>query len=447
MFQNLTKCCNNYFIILLSNTGNMKKLLIISILIIISNTLFAQIDFNDYFIDKTLRFDYTRAGNFETSAVFFEQVKQEQFWGGSKINLIDKFNFGDYRLMVYDSTGKHLIYSRGYSSLFVEWQNTKEAKTTSRSYYESVIMPFPKHEVIIKLQDRGKKNLFHTVFEYKINPNSYFIVKDKYNKYDIDSLYYSGNHNKKLDIVILPDGYTKQEMGKLKTDANKFIKEFFDVSPFKENKNKVNFWLVKAESEESGTDIPGQNIWKKTILNTHFYTFNSERYLTTRDVKKIRDLASYVPYDQIYILVNSNKYGGGGIYNYYNLCTSDNILSGKVFTHEFGHAFAALADEYAYGFEVAENLYDMSVEPWQTNITNLVDFDSKWKNMVDKNTPIPTPDIEKYKNNVGVFEGAGYVKKNIYRPVHDCKMKSNNTNNFCPVCYKTVLDMLLFYTQ
>ena len=423
----------------------MKKLLFLFLLI--SNTAFAQINFDDYFINKTLRFDYTRAGNFDTSFVFFEQVKQEQYWGGSKVNLIDKFNFGDYRVMIYDETGQKLIYSRGYSSLFVEWQDTKEAKKTLRSYYESVVMPFPKQKIIIKLQDRDSKNVFHTIFEYKVNPQSYFIVKEKYNKFSIDSLHYSGNHNKKLDIVILPDGYTKEEMGKLKKDASRFIKEFFKVSPFKENKDKVNFWLVNAESEESGTDIPKSNTWKKTILNTHFYTFDSERYLTTRDVKKIRDLASYVPYDQIYILVNSSKYGGGGIYNYYNLCTSDNQLSEKVFTHEFGHAFAALADEYAYGFGVAEDIYDMTVEPWQANITNLVDFDSKWKNMVDKNTPIPTPDTKEYKNKLGAFEGAGYVKKKIYRPVHDCKMKSNTTNEFCPVCYKTVLEMLKFYTE
>ncbi|MBN1250545.1 MAG: peptidase M64 [Bacteroidales bacterium] len=423
----------------------MKKYLLF--IILISNTVFAQINFDDYFLNKTLRFDYTRAGNSDTSYVFFEQLKEEPFWGGSKINLIDKFNFGDYMLIVYDSTGQNLLYSRGYSSLFKEWIDTEEATETSRSYYESVVMPFPKEKIIVKIQNRDRKNIFHTVFEYKIDPKSYFIVKETYDKYSTEKIYYSGNYNKKLDIAILPDGYTKEEIGKLKTDANRFIKAFFEVSPFKENKDKVNFWLVNAESEESGTDIPGTGVWKKTILNTHFYTFNSERYLTTRDVKKIRDLASYVPYDQIYILVNTKKYGGGGIYNYYNLCSSDNELSTKVFTHEFGHAFAALADEYTYGFDNAEELYDLSVEPWQANISTLVDFESKWKNMVDKKTPIPTPDTEEFKDKVGAFEGAGYVTKKVFRPTHDCKMKSNNTNEFCPVCYKTVLEMLNFYSE
>ena len=424
----------------------MKKILLAFLLI--SNTALAQqIKFDDYFLPKTLRFDYTRAGNKDTSYIFFEQIKEEPFWGGSKVNLIDKFNFGDYRILLYDSTGNNLIYSRGYSTLFKEWQDTEEAKQVSRSYYESVVMPFPKYKAILKLQNRDKKNVFHTVFEYPIDPESYFIVKDKYDKYSTERLHGKNDPALALDIVVLPEGYTEEELPKFKKDAERFIRYFFKVKPFKQNKKSVNFWIVNAPSEESGTDIPGAGIWKNTVLNTHFYTFNSERYLTTRDVNKIRNLAAYTPYDQIYILVNTGKYGGGGIYNYYNLCSADNEYSEQVFTHEFGHAFAALADEYEYGYESAEQLYDMSVEPWQVNITNLVDFESKWKDMVDENTPIPTPATKENRNKVGAFEGAGYVKKKIYRPVYDCKMRSNRNNKFCPVCLKTLSEMLEFYTK
>lgn len=407
----------------------------------------AQINFDDYFLPKTMRFDYTRAGNSDSSTVYFEQLKEEPYWGGSKVNLIDKFNFGDYRVMLYDSTGNKLIYSRGYSTLFREWTDTEEAKSISRSYYESVVVPYPKHKALLRLQNRDRNNIFHTVFEYNLDPDNYFIVKDKTDKYTVEKFYGSGKPSTSLDIVVLPEGYTQQEMSKFKKDVGRFITYFFKVEPFKKNKKKINFWMVNAASEESGTDIPAANIWKNTILNTHFYTFNSERYLTTRDVKQIRDLAAYTPYDQIYILVNSSKYGGGGIYNYYNLCTADNEYAEQVFTHEFGHAFAALADEYEYGVDNADTFYNMEVEPWQVNITNLVDFDSKWKNMVDKETPIPTPDTEEYKLKLGAFEGAGYVSKRVYRPMHDCKMRTNNTNDFCPVCYKTVEEMIEFYSK
>lgn len=420
----------------------------IAVILFLSLTISAlgQVKFDDYFLPKTLRFDYNRAGNSDTSYIFFEQLKEEPFWGGSKTNLIDKFAYGDYMLQVFDSTGQKLIYSRGYSSLFREWIDTEEARKLPRSYYGSVVLPFPKNKIIIKLLNRDRKQEFNVVYELKVDPKNYFIIKEPTGTYKTEKLG-TAEPATALDIVVLPEGYTADEMDKFKTDVQRFMGYFFKVSPFKEFQSKINFWLVKAPSEESGTDIPGQGIWKKTILSTHFYTFDSERYLTTRDVKQIRDLAAHVPYDQIYILVNSTKYGGGGIYNYYNLCTSDNKYSEEVFTHEFGHAFAALGDEYQYGYDKAEELYDMTVEPWQVNLSNLTHFESKWKDLVDDKTPIPTPDEEKYQDKVGAFEGAGYVKKGIYRPVFDCKMRSNATKTFCPVCYRAVLDLLKFYTE
>ncbi len=416
-------------------------------LIFISINLSGQINFDDYFINKSLRFDYTIGGNSKETKIYFNKLKEEAFWGGSLKNLIDKFNFGDFKVSVYDSTGSKLLYSRGYSSLYIEWVDTEEAKHTDKSFFESVLIPYPKQKVLLKIEVRNKRNIFKSLFETSIDPKSVSIIKDKQSKYKTNKLHYRGNHNEKLDIVILPDGYTKNEMRKFKKDCMRFIDYFFEVEPFKTHEDKVNFWSVEAFSEESGTDMPRQNIWKNTVLNTHFNTFNHERYLTTQDIETVRDLAAYVPYDQIYILVNTEKYGGGGIFNYYNLCSADHPLSGRVFTHEFGHAFAALADEYEYGYDKAEELYDMSVEPWQVNITNLVNFDTKWKHLVDANTPVPTPDMPQYKNKVGAFEGAGYVKKGIYRPVQDCKMRSNKLDYFCPVCFKTVLDMLLFYSE
>jgi len=406
-----------------------------------------QIKFDDFFVNKTLRFDYTRAGDKDTAMVFFEQLKQEPFWGGSHKNLIDKFDLGDYKLQVFDSISGQLIYSRGYSSLFPEWQETPEAKKLNRSFYESVVMPFPKNTVRLVLQERNRKNIFLPDFEIFINPLDYSIVKGNIFQFKTEKVYDSGNPAQKLDIVIIPEGYTEAEMAKYHTDSERFIKQFFKVSPFKEHADKVNFWTIDATSAESGTDIPGDSIWRNTILNTHFYTFYSERYLTTQDIKRVRDLAALVPYDQIYILVNTTKYGGGGVFNYYNLCSSDHKYSEQVFTHEFGHAFAALADEYAYEDSPAEERYDLSVETWQVNISTLADFDKKWKHLVDKNTPIPTPVTKKNIDKIGAFEGAGYVKKKIFRPTYNCKMRSNSTDEFCPVCHQAVLELLLFYSK
>lgn len=404
-----------------------------------------QLKFDDYFFNKTMRLDYTHAGNADTSAIYFEQIKEEPFWGGSKKNLIDTFGFGDYMLSVYDSATSKLIYSRGYSTLFWEWRGTAEAKKINRSYYENVVFPYPKKSVRVEIAERQRNGVFKLHYSLDVDPTSYFIVRGNQFNFPVEKMHYSGNANEKLDVVILPEGYTADQMDKFRKDSKRFVEYFFGVSPFKENKDLVNFWAVMAPSAEEGTDIPGERSWKNTRFNTHFYTFNSERYLTTRDMATVRDAAALAPYDQIYILVNSTKYGGGGIYNYYNLCVSDHMYSKEVFTHEFGHAFVALADEYAYADTPAEELYDLSVEPWQVNITTLVDFKTKWKDLVKKKTPLPTPDHMVSK--IGAFEGGGYTKTKVYRPMYDCKMRSNSLDDFCPVCHRAVLKMLKFYAE
>ena len=425
----------------------MKKLFFVGFFFFISFFAFSQINFDDYFVDKSLRFDYIHGGNADSEYLFLQQIKEEEFWGGSKTALIDTFRYGDYMLMVYDSTSNSLIYSRGYSTLFREWQEVEEATVTNRSFYEVVTFPFPKKTVKLVFEKRNAQNVFLEIATFFVNPTNYFISPEKPFNFPASRIFGNRDYHKALDIVIIPDGYTKAEMEKFRKDCERYVNLFFKVSPFKENKDRINFWAVEAASEQSGTDIPGTDVWKNTILSTHFYTFNSERYLTCPDIKTLRDLCGLVPYDQIYILVNTSKYGGGGIYNYYNLCSSDHAQSEQVFTHEFGHAFGALADEYEYGFDNADELYDPETEIYAPNITNLVDFEKKWKHLVSPGTPIPTPPLEKFKNTIGAFEGAGYVTKGVYRPMQNCKMRTNEENNFCPICHKVVLDLLKFYTE
>ena len=212
-------------------------------------------------------------------------------------------------------------------------------------------------------------------------------------------------------------------------------------------KEYFNIYAVKTPSMESGTDIPGEHIYRNTLYNSTFYTFDISRYLTTSDLKTIHDMAAVVPYDQIFVLVNSPRYGGGGFYNFVTVCTSDNKLSSKVFVHEFGHGFAGLADEY-YTSEVAyENYYNHKLEPWEPNLSTLVNFKSKWKELIDRDTPVPTPRDEKYSSKLGAFEGGGYTSKGIYSPMQDCRMKSNETAEFCPVCQQAIRDVILQNTK
>jgi hypothetical protein len=420
---------------------------ILFILILFISAAYSQVNFDDYFEDKTLRLDYYHSGDKENNFYSFDEMIEEPYWGGSKVNLVDKFNYGKYKFEVHDKASNNLIYSRGYSTIFNEWQTTEEAKHTTKTFNETVVFPFPKNPVLVKFHASNRKNEWIQKFEYEVNPENYFIKPERISEYKNFEVLNSGDPSVKVDIVIIPEGYTEDEMDLFKEDCERFAGYLFNSAPFRENKDKFNIWGIEAPSIESGTDIPKENIWKKTLINSTFYTFDLERYLMTYDNKTLRNIASNAPYDQIYILVNSDKYGGGAIFNHYSVCVNDNKYSEFVFVHEFGHGFASLADEY-YTSDVAyEEFYPLDVEPTDPNLTTLVDFDSKWKDLVEEGTPIPTPDTDDYKNKVGAFEGGGYMEKGIYRPAHDCTMKSIKVDGFCPVCKRAIQQMIDFYTE
>jgi hypothetical protein len=348
---------------------------------------------------------------------------------------------------VYNDKANELIYSRGYSTLFGEWQTTNEAMETWRSISESIVFPFPKDISRVEFFSRNWEGKFEKKFEYTVDPANYFIKLDRTLVYPAFDVMVNGDQANKVDIVILPEGYTEEEMGKFIEDCNTFKKGLFFFSPFSENKEKFNIRAVLAPSQDLGADIPADTIWKNTILNSSFYTFDSERYLMTYDNKSVRALAANAPYDQIYILVNTDKYGGGAIYNHYNLSVMKHGFSAKIIVHEFGHGFAGLGDEYYESSTGYNEFYNLQAEPWEPNLTTLVDFDSKWKYMLKKKTPIPTPNEEKYIEKIGVFEGGGYEAKGVYRPKVDCLMKTFDGDVFCPVCSESIQKMIDFYTK
>jgi IgA Peptidase M64/Peptidase M64 N-terminus len=423
----------------------MKTLIIL--LVGISTSIFAQLNFDDYFLDKQLRLDYFHSGNSEVDSYTFDELIEEPFWGGSKLNLIDTIGYGNFMFFVFDLKSEVLIYSRGYSTLFQEWQTTDEAKEINRSLSETLVFPYPKDSVRIEIHDRDSQNKFKKRHEFIVDPNSYFVKEEKLNKSDNFKVHYSGNPSEKLDIVFIPEGYSKDEMTKFKDDCNRFASYLFEYEPFDNYKSLINVWGINAYSLDSGIDIPADTIWKSTIVNSSYYTFDSERYVMTTDNKSVRNYASNAPYDQIYILVNTEKYGGGSIYNYYSTTVVDNFYSRQIFIHEFGHGLVGLADEY-YTSDVAyQDFYPLDVEPWEPNITTLVNFDSKWKNLVDGNVAIPTDIIDKQALELGVYEGAGYVEKGVYRSTPKSIMKEFNIDEFNLVSKEAIEKIIKFYSK
>ncbi len=424
----------------------MKKLLLTLLLVATCSVSFAQ--FDKYFYNKTLRYDYYHAGNSQQEYIFFDKLIEEPYWGGSKTQLIDKLQYGNHLFKVFDLKSGEEIYSRGFCSLLQEWQHTPEAQKTQIAHPEGVVMPFPKDKVRIEFYSRNDKNEFVKVSEDIIDPNTYNVEKPLYDR-DVFEVHYSGASSQKVDIVLVSEGYIESERALFEQDCQVFKESILKFSPYKENADKFNIRAVWAPSKQQGVSIPGEGIYKNTVLGAKFYTFGSERYQMTDDLQKVRDVAANAPYDLIYILTNTQKYGGGGVYNYYGISAAHNTAStDKIYVHEFGHLFLGLGDEYDYGGE-GMTLYKGKFEPWEANVTSLVDFDKKyhWTKFLSKGTKSATPKTEENIDKVGIYEGAGYYTKGLYRPMQDCLMRSFKTDKFCPVCQSAILEMINTYTK
>ena len=400
-----------------------------------------------YFTDKVLRFDFMLAGNSQKTAVYPVGMKEEPFFAGSKTNLVNTLATGNFKYEIFDLAQNKPIYSKAFCTLFQEWQTTAEAKTIEKSFYEVATMPFPKEKVRFVLSKRERNGLFSELYETLIDPASYFITKEKPVNVNVTKISGSGDPHTSVDLAFIAEGYTADEMEKFREDVRQMTGYLFAEAPFSDFKDKFNIWAVEAVSQDSGTDIPGESIYASTALNSTFYTFDIDRYLTTQDIKSVNDFAAAVPHDNIIILINSTRYGGGGVYNYYTGTTTGHQLSPKVFIHEFGHGFAGLADEYYSSSVAYEEFYPLDVEPWEPNITTMVSFDSKWKNLIGKDIPVPTPAEEKFKDVTGLFEGGGYSAKGIFRSELECRMKSNSPKGFCTVCRNAVREMIETYIK
>jgi hypothetical protein len=457
--------------------------------------------YDDYFTPAVMRVDYYHIGTKGQEQITLDRVYEEGGWPGSRTNLLDTLNLGDSFVKIWDLQTNILIYSRGYSTVFGEWQTTDDAVNgVWRTFHETVRFPFPKKKINISFYRRdkfiaaGEMMAFREVFSAVIDPNNPAVVNraKRQNFYKMSDILINGPTDKKVDILILGDGYAKGDMEKFRSDAKHFTETLFSYQPFKKHKKDFNVRAMEIASDESGISIPDKNIWKHTPLGTSYNFFGSARYVLTEENRSLRDIADAAPYDFITILVNDNRYGGGGIFNLYTTCFTRPVKAGQefemdyVYVHEFGHCFGGLGDEY-YSSQVSYiDFYPKGIEPWEPNITRIDSRETlKWGNMVAEGTPVPTPwkkaeydsvsvllgkldrlasdyyrkreDLLKssgeilkdsmWAGKVGAFEGAGYTPKGMYRPSIDCKMFALNPVDFDPVCALSIERIIEFYTK
>ncbi len=425
----------------------MKRIAVLTALLLITNLLRSQaIDFDTHFTGERLRIDLVFAGDAEKQDIYLEGLTLEPHWSGTRSKLADPFNYGEFRIEVKENN--KIIYSAGFNNLFQEWRTTSEAKENKMAFTGSCRIPFPKKGVDLIFYERVKASgKFSQLAKFSIDPADKLIKREIEHNFKTDTIHYSGDPSKKVDLLFIAEGYTQEDMGKFRQDAKRFASYLFNTEPYKSRMKDFNVWAVESVSQESGPDIPHYGVWKNTVASSNFYTFRTDRYLTAPDHKRVSTLASLSHCDAMYVIVNTDKYGGGGIYNYYGLSMSDHKFASEVFVHEFGHSFAGLADEY-YSSDVAyEDFYNLKVEPWEPNITTLVDFDSKWKGLISPETPVPTPQNSTFSNTTGVFEGGGYMAKGIFRPAIECRMKSNEAPGFCETCKAAINSMIDYYTK
>lgn len=407
----------------------------------------AQTQTMNVFDDGAIRYDFELIGDDALTEIIPVQIKVLPNWGGQKCNLIDESKLGNMCFDIYDLKSNKLLFKKGFSTLFTEWQSTNEAKSRKRTFYQALYFPKPIADVKLIIYERDKNNQWKSLYVDTVRMTDYFKINETVHSHYLDTIKYSGRVSEKIDLVILAEGYTQAEMGKFRNDAKRLTDSLFAIHPFKNYVERFNVWALPVPSMESGTDVPGNRIYKNTAFNSHFYTFDSPRYLTTTDLRTVYDALDAVPFDHIYVLVNSNRYGGGGFYNLMSVCSSDNDRSPFVFIHEFGHSFAGLGDEYYTSSTSYQEFYNKRSEPWEPNLTTLVDFKSKWKEMIDKNLPVPTPRTDAYQGKVGVFEGGGYEAKGIYSPAMTCWMKEMKAGKFCKVCEQAIIKTILDQTE
>lgn len=409
----------------------------------------AEEPFDSLFTGRTLRADYTMTGGNGNFAISLNHQATMPGWAGRRHHLSELPLAGDAQLTMTDAATGDTLYRTSFSTLFHEWLSTPEASERARTFDHTVLLPEPRNDARINLTFTDQRREPMTSMAFTYSPAD-ILVERLDNR---PSLPYRYLHRSPLpadravDIAILAEGYTPEEMDSFYVHAQRAADEILSYEPYKSRADRFNIVAVASPSTDSGVSVPRLADWKSTAFGSHFSTFYSDRYLTAPSVSLLHDALVNIPYEHIIVLANTDEYGGGGIYNSYTLTAARHPLMRPVVVHEFGHSFGGLADEYFYEGDVMEDSYPFDVEPWNPNITTLTDFDSKWKRLMPEGTPVPTDPKDAAKYPVGLYEGGGYSAKGVYRPADECRMRNNSYPTFCVVCTDAIARLIDFYTQ
>lgn len=403
--------------------------------------------------EKTLRVDYIFSGTARSQTISLDELSCYDGWAGRRVNTDSVAVRGNGRISLTDASTGKVLYCQSFSTLFQEWQTTEEATRVSRAFENVFLLPMPLDKAYVYIELYDVKGNVASSLRHFVDPCDVLIRQVKPVPPPHEYILRSGGMEDKIDVAIVAEGYTAGESQLFYEDARKAVEAILSHEPFSSYRDCFNFVAVALPSEDSGVSVPFEGDWKNTAVKSHFSTFYMDRYLTTLRLKNLHDKLAGIPYEHIVILANTDTYGGGGIFNSYTLTTAHHPSFRPVVVHEFGHSFAGLADEYYYDDQYSEYYYP-DCEPWEQNITTLFDFRSKWDDMLPKEVVIPSAPVDSLWKSlkegkpadgfIGVYEGAGYQSKGVYRPYPDCRMKTNSAETFCPVCQRAISRMIEF---
>jgi hypothetical protein len=445
-------------------------------------------------VPQTVRVDYYHSGNADSEMFSLHQVVIEPLpWPGHPDKLIDTVRRGYFMFQVEDPESGEILFSRGFSSIFQEWQSIGEAQEMNRTFHESVRFPKPQKPVLLRILKRNAEQDFDSAWTVNIDTDDMLVVRaHEPAPAELLHLHVSGEPASKVDLVILGDGYTEEESGKFAADARRLTEALFTYSPFKERAGDFNVWGLAPAAVESGVNRPSNGTFRYSPSGTTYDAFRAERYVLAFDNLGMRRILQHAPYESIVILGNSETYGGGGIYGLYSTVAADNGFADYLMVHEFGHHFAALADEYYTSAAVYEPTAERP-EPWEPNVTALHDPETlKWGHLVEPGTALPTAwpketfegfqranqarraqlradqrpeaemnqlfrDEQKFVTDlfaeypdtnsmIGAFEGANYAANGYYRSQMNCTMFTRH-DQFCRVCSDAIVKVIELYTD
>ncbi len=442
---------------------------------------------------RTLRVDYHHTGDATREVFSLDRVVLEPLeWPGHPSRALDDTNLGKYLFEVVDRATNRVLYSRGFASIYGEWETTGEAREMARTFHESLRFPAPESPVRVALKKRDARNDFREVWSVVVDPKDMFVdTSAAPAPGPLLELEKNGPPAAKVDFLILGDGYTAAERPKCERDSRRLMEVLFAHEPFKRRRGDFNVWGLCPAAAESGISRPSTGVYRRSPAGATYDAFGSERYVLTFENRALRDLAAHAPYEFVEILTNTRTYGGGGIFGLYGTVAADSLWAPYVFIHEFGHHFAGLADEY-YTSDVAYEPAADRLEPWEPNVTALLDTAAlKWRDLVEAGTPFPTPwqkeafeaqaraiqaerrriraerrpedemdalflrqraaeskllAAEPHAGKVGAFEGAMYEARGYFRPQVDCVMFTRNEVPFCAVCQRAIERVIDLYS-